>query len=69
MIDHETLLKIIQQNENDIRSCLNSLEIMMKSRTNKDKKDSNLGLKENSKSLMEIVEDLFVNNKILDKNE
>lgn len=69
MIDHETLLKIIQQNENDIRSCLNSLEIMMKNRNNKDKKDSNLGLKENSKSVMEIVEDLFVNSKTLDKNE
>lgn len=65
MIDHDFLSKICEQNDNDIRSCLNALEFLARKRNNalssKNLKDETfLVKKEMAKHLTDVIDDIFV---------
>ena len=70
LIDHETMLRLCEINDNDIRSCLNTLELISRNRREMGRgarpmnnvilKDNNFlsNKKENTKSCLDIMEDL-----------
>ena len=80
LIDHETLLRLCDSNDNDIRSCLNTLELISRG-----KKEANKGArfmnnivlkensflnnkKENTKGCLDIMEDLIYKNQRNERN-
>lgn len=70
LVDHETMLRLCEINDNDIRSCLNTLELISRSRREAQRgnkllnnlvlKDHSLlsNKKENTKSCLDVMEDL-----------
>lgn len=81
LIEHEILMRLCESNDNDIRSCLNTLELITRNKKegfgSGKKLMNNLVLKEgkilankkeNNKSCLDIVEDLIYKNQRKDKN-
>lgn len=76
LIDHEIMVRLCESNDNDIRSCLNTLELISRNkkegiRTNNIVlKENNLlnNKKENTKTCMDIMEELIYKNQRNEKN-
>ena len=79
LIDYETMIRLCEINDNDIRSCLNTLELISRNRrdgrgsklmNNLVLKDNNFlsNKKENTKSCLDIMEDLAYKSLKNDKN-
>jgi hypothetical protein len=65
LVDHDSLLKICEENDNDIRSCLNALEFLARKRAisqpiNTLKDETFLVKKEIAKNLFDVIDDLLL---------
>ena len=66
MIDHDLLQRLCEQNDNDIRSCLNALEFLARKRANYQsskalKDETFLVKKEMAKNLFDVIDDILLN--------
>jgi len=60
LIDQDTLLRVCEQNDNDIRGCLNMLDFLARKKSNKSLKDDIfLAKKEMTKNYFDVIEDLI----------
>lgn len=60
MIDHDTLMRVCEQNDNDIRGCLNMLDFLARKKSNRSLKDDIfLAKKEMTKNYFDVIEELM----------